>query len=84
MLFNSGPFALAQKDVLIQEKNKIIQEITYIKDQINQTELDKKSNLKILLLYEKDAELRESLIKNYEKFYFNNITFVANNCISTN
>ena len=65
-LFNSAPFALAQKDVLIQEKNKIIQEITYIKDQINQTESDKKSNLKTLLLYEKDAELRESLIKNYE------------------
>ena len=59
-------FILAQKDVLIQEKNQIIQEITYIKDQINQTELDKKSNLKILLLYEKDIELRESLIKNYE------------------
>ena len=59
-------FILAQKDVLIQEKNQIIQEIAYIKDQINQTELDKKSNLKVLLLYEKDVELRESLIKNYE------------------
>tara|TARA_B100001250_G_scaffold406008_1_gene424378 strand:- start:95 stop:1333 length:1239 start_codon:yes stop_codon:yes gene_type:complete len=61
-----GLFILAQeKDVLIQEKNALIQEIKYTKDQLNQTQLDKKNNLTTLLLYQKDIDLRKSLIENY-------------------
>ena len=61
-----GLFILAQeKDVLIQKKHTLIQEIQYTKDQLNQTELDQKNNLTTLLLYQKDIDLRESLIQNY-------------------
>ena len=63
-----GLFVLAQeKDVLIQEKDVLIQEIKYTKDQLNQAQLDKKNNLTTLLLYQKDIDLRKSLIENYIK-----------------
>jgi len=59
-------FILAQeKESLIQEKNILIQDIQSTKDQLNQIELDQKNNLTSLLLYQKDIDLRESLIQNY-------------------
>jgi len=66
-LFATTYILAQEKDLLNKEKEQIIQEITYIKDQINQAELDKKSNLTTLLLYERDIELRDSLIKEYER-----------------
>ena len=64
----TNSFLLAQEEVFLnQKKDQIIQDIKYIKDQINQAELDKQSNLNTLLLYDKNIELRDSLIKEYEK-----------------
>ena len=59
-------FILAQeKESLIQEKNILLQDIQHTRDQLNQIELDQKNNLTSLLLYQKDIDLRESLIQNY-------------------
>ena len=61
-----GVFILAQeKNVLIKEKNVLIKEIQYTKEQLNQAELDQKNNFSTLLLYQKDIDLRQSLIQSY-------------------
>ena len=64
-LFMSVFIFAQEKESLIQEKNILIQDIQSTKDQLNQIELDQKNNLTSLLLYQKDIDLRESLIQNY-------------------
>ena len=51
---------------LIKEKNTLIQEISYTKDLLSQAKSEKKNNLSTLSLFQRDIELRKSLIQSFD------------------
>ena len=51
---------------LIKEKNTLIQEISYTKDLLSQAKSEKKNNLSTLSLFQRDIELRKSLIQTFD------------------
>ena len=51
---------------LIDEKNILIKEIEFIKDLLSQAQTEKENSLYTLNLFQKDIELRQSLIQNLD------------------
>ena len=60
---------------LIDEKNTLIKEIEYTKDLLSQAKTEKENSLYTLNLFQKDIELRKSLIQNLD----NEINNIQNN-----
>ena len=51
---------------LIDEKNTLIKEIEYTKDLLSQAKTEKENSLYTLNLFQKDIELRKSLIQSLD------------------